>query len=198
MKSKHTFSKKMPEEVKELAQYFVNSSLQGPRDELLMDWSADVPEVQSSPVPCVSLAGENMSSPCVPLPNRDMRGKRRVESNDSGPLVLNYSDNQPMILSSWDGAHHILSVFRMNETFEIDAKNITQLISRIIDYIINNLAYKKGPAEDFAQVTKAFWSLILVIYSSEWDILPIEDGKTFCDLIGERILNSYVKHRLLN
>ena len=33
---------------------------------------------------------------------------------------------------------------------------MTQLISRIIDYIINNLAYKKGPAEDFTQVTKAF------------------------------------------
>ena len=87
----------MPEEVKKLAQYFVNSSLQGLRDELLMDWSADV---QSSPVPCVSLVGENMSSPCVPLPNRDMREKRRVKLNDSGPLVLNYSDNQPMILSS--------------------------------------------------------------------------------------------------
>jgi len=88
MKSKHTSSKKIPEEVKKLAQYFVNSSLQGPRDELLMDWSADVPEVQSSPIPCVL------------LPNRDMREKRRVESNDSGPLVLNYSNNQPMILSS--------------------------------------------------------------------------------------------------
>ena len=75
---------------------------------------------------------------------------------------------------------------------------MTQLISRIIDYIINNLAYKKGPAEDFTQVTKAFWSLILVIYSSQWDILPIEDGKTFCDLIGERILNSYIKYGLLN
>ena len=45
MKSKHISSKKMPEEVKELAQYFVNPSLQGPRDELSMDWSADVPEV---------------------------------------------------------------------------------------------------------------------------------------------------------
>jgi len=71
-----------------------------------------------------------------------------------------------MMPSSWNGAHCILSVFRTDETSEIDAKNITQSISRIIDYITNNSVYKKGPAEDFIQVTKAFWSLILAIYSS--------------------------------
>ena len=76
----------------------------------------------------------------------------------------------------------------MNETSEIDTKNMTQSIPRIINYITNNLAYKKGPAEDFAQVTKAFWSLIL----------PIENSKTFCNLIGKRILNSYMKCGLLN
>ena len=156
MKLKYTSSKKTPEEVNELAKYFVNPSLQGPRNELSIDWSADIPEVWSSSVPHVSPAGENMSSPCVPLPNRDVRGKRRVESNDSGLLVLNYSNNQPTIPSSWDGAHHMLSVFGMDETSEINAKNMTQSISRIIDYIMNNLAYKKWLAEDFAQVTKAF------------------------------------------
>ena len=45
MKLKYTSSKKTPEEVNELAKHFVNPSLQGPRDELLMDWSADIPEV---------------------------------------------------------------------------------------------------------------------------------------------------------
>ena len=68
----------------------------------------------------------------------------------------------------------------------------------MIDYIMNNLAYKKGPAEDFVQVTKAFWSLILAIYSSGWNILPVEDSKTFHNLIGKRILNSYIKCGLLN
>ena len=97
-----------------------------------------------------------MSSPCVPLSNKDMRGKRRIELNDSGPSILNYSNNQPMILSSWDGAHYVLSVFEIDETFEIDTKNMTQSISRIIDYITNNPAYKKRPAEDFIQVTKVF------------------------------------------
>ena len=45
IKLKHISSKKTLEEVKKLAQYFVNPSLQGPRDELLMDWNADIPEV---------------------------------------------------------------------------------------------------------------------------------------------------------
>ena len=139
-----------------------------------------------------------MLLPCILLSNRDVRGKRRVESNNSGPSVLNYGNNQLTILSSQDGAHHVLSIFRTDETSEIDTKNITQSISRIINYITNNLAYKKGPAKDFTQVTKAFQSLILAVYSFKWDILPIEDGKTFCDLVGERILNSYMKHRLLN
>ena len=60
----------------------------------------------------------------------------------------------------------MLSVFGTDETSEINAKNMTQSISRIIDYITNNSVYKKGLAEDFIQVTKAFWSLILTIYSS--------------------------------
>jgi len=64
-----------------------------------MDWSADIPEVRSSPVSHVSPVEENMLSPHIPLSNKDIRGKRRVESNDSGPLVLNYSNNQPVIPS---------------------------------------------------------------------------------------------------
>jgi len=74
----------------------------------------------------------------------------------------------------------------------------TQSISRIIDYIKSSPADKKSPVKDFEQVTKGFWSLITAIYSSRWDLLPVEDGKTFCDLIGKRILNSYAKCGLLN
>ena len=90
-----------------------------------MDWSVDISEVWFSPVPHISPVGENMSLPCVPLPNRDVRGKRRIELNDSGSLVLNYSNNQPMIPSSWNRAHCALSVFGMDETSEIDTKNMT-------------------------------------------------------------------------
>ena len=98
MKLKHTSSKKTPEEVKELEQFFINPSLQRPRDDSSMDWSSDIPEVQSLPLPHVPPAGENVSSPHVPLhnspcvtpaggilssphvpsPNMDSCGKKRV------------------------------------------------------------------------------------------------------------------------
>jgi len=90
MKLKHTLSVKMPAEVKEIESFFMKPKLQEPRDELLIDWSEDIPEVQSSPTPHVSPAGENVLLPHTPLHNRDTREKRRVELIDSGPLLLNY------------------------------------------------------------------------------------------------------------
>ena len=117
---------------------------------------------------------------------------------DSGPSLLNYGGNQPSIPSSWDGAHHALSIFGTNEISEIDAINMAQLISKIIDYIKNNPADKKSPTREFEQVTKGFWNLISAIYSSRQDLLPIEDGKNFCALVGEKILNNYVKLSLVN
>jgi len=75
---------------------------------------------------------------------------------------------------------------------------MAQSISRIINYIKSSLANKKLPIKDFEQVTKGYWSLITAIYSSRWDLLPVEDDKTFHNLVGKRILNSYVKHSLLN
>jgi len=163
-----------------------------------MDWSEDTPEVQSSPTPRVSPAGENVTSPHALLHNRDVKGKRRMDLIDSGPSLLNYGGNQPSIPSSWDGAHHALSIFGTNEISEIDAINMAQLISKIIDYIKNNPADKKSPTREFEQVTKGFWNLISAIYSSRWDLLPIEDGKNFCALVGEKILNNYVKLSLVN
>jgi len=92
MKSKHTLSTKMPAEVKKIEIFFVKPRLQEPRDELSMDWSKDIPEVQSSLTPCISLAGENMLSSCAPLHNRNTRGKRRAEPIDSGSSLLNYGE----------------------------------------------------------------------------------------------------------
>ena len=198
MKSKPTTGMKTPAEIKHLASFLVKPGLQVPRDESSMDWSKNTPEVQSSPTPCVSPAGENMLSPYALLHNRDAKGKRRTDLIDSGPLLLNYGGNQPLILSSWNGAHHALSIFRTDEISEIDAINMAQSISRIINYIKNNPADKKSPAREFEQVTKGFWNLISTIYSSRWDLLPVEDGKNFCALVGEKILNNYVKLGLVN
>ena len=56
----------------------MKTKLQESRDELSMNWSEDIPEVQSLPTSYVSPAGENMLSPHALLHNRDMRGKRRA------------------------------------------------------------------------------------------------------------------------
>ena len=139
-----------------------------------------------------------MSSSHVILHNRDVKEKRRTDWIDSGPSSLNYGRNQPSIPSSWDGAYYTLFIFGTDETSEIDAINMAQSISKIINYIKNNLADKKSPARKFKQVTKGFWNLISAIYSSRWDLLPVEDGKNFCALVGKKILNNYVKLGLVN
>jgi len=90
MKSKHATANKTAEEVKKIAEFFNNPSHSRPRDELSIDWSKDIPEVQSSPVPHVFLAGEHVPLPCVP----------RAESSNFGPSVLNYGNNQLTIASS--------------------------------------------------------------------------------------------------
>ena len=92
--------------------------------------------------------------------------------------------------------HHVLSIFRTEETTTIDAANISLLITRIIDYIKHNLADKKPPAGEFTDVVRAFWSLIASLYSSRWDLLPIED-KNIHILMGEKILPGYLKCVLL-
>jgi len=158
-----------------------------------MDWSKDIPEVQSTPTPHVSSAGRNMLPPRAPLHNRDAKGKERTDSIDSGPSLLNYGRIQPLIPSSWNGAHYALSIFGTDQIAEIDAINMAQSIMRIINYIKNNPADKKAPAKKFEHVTKGFWNLISAIYSSRWDLLPVEDGKNFCTLIGGNILNNYIK-----
>ena len=134
-----------------------------------------------------------MSLPCAPLYNRDAKGKRRTNLVDSNPSLLNYSGIQPAMPSSWNGAHHALSVFGTDETNKVDAINMAKSISRIIEYIKNNLADKKPPAREFKQVTKGFWNLITAVYSSKWDLLPCEDRKNFRALVGEKILNNYTK-----
>ena len=139
-----------------------------------------------------------MSSPHTLLHNKDAKGKKRMDLIDSGPSLLNYGGNQPLIPSSWNGAHYILSIFRTDKTSEIDTINMAQSISRIINYIKNNPADKKLLAKEFEQVTKGFWNLISAIYSSRWNLLSVENGKNFCALVGEKILNNYVKLGLVN
>jgi len=121
---KHTLSVKTLAEVKEIESFFMKTKLQELRNELSMNWSKDIPEVQFLPTSRISPAGENMLSPHAPLHNRDVRGKRKAELIDCGSLLLNYGRKQPLILSSWDGVHHILSIFGIDKTSKIDAINM--------------------------------------------------------------------------
>ena len=163
MKSKYALAKKTPEEVKKIAQYFINPSFSRPMDESLIDWSEDVPEVQSSPVPHVSPAGEHVPLlQFLPIPRVSPAGKHvplphvpRAESSNSGPSALNYSNNQPTIASSWDGAPHALSIFGTKETSASDTANMFQLITRMIDFFKNNLADRVPLAGEFTDVVKA-------------------------------------------
>jgi len=193
MKLTPSAAPKTPAELKIIQSFFTKPGSQVPRNESSMDWSEDTPEVQLMPIPRVSPAGRNVLSPCAPLHNRDVKGQGRMDSINSDPSLLNYGENQPLIPSSWDGAHHALSIFGTDQTPEIDARNMAQSITRIIDYIKNNPADKKPPAKEFEHITKGFWNLITAIYSSRWDLLPVEDGKTFRALVGKKILNNYTK-----
>ena len=193
MKPKPPATLKTPAEIKAMQSLFMSPRSQESRDELSMDWSEDIPEVQSTPLSCVFSAGRNVLSPHAPLHNRDAKEKKRTDLIDPGPSLLNYGGIQPVIPSSWDRAHHALSIFGTDQTAEIDATNMAQSIMRIIEFIKNNLADKKAPTKKFENVTKGFWNLISAIYSSRWDLLPVEDGKTFHALVGRNILNNYVK-----
>ena len=193
MSSKHTAGIKTPANTKHLQGFFEQPRQQVPRDNSSMDWSEDIHEVQASPTPRVPPARENVSSPHAPLHNWDAKRKGRTDSNDSGPSLLNYGGIQPVIPSSWDGAHHVLSIFGTDHSAEIDAINMAQPLSRVVEYIVNNPADKKVPAREFENVVKGFWSLISAIYALKWDLLPIENGMTFRALVGRNILNNYVK-----
>ena len=64
-----------------------------------MNWSVDVLEASITPQPCVSPAGVHMLLSYDPLGSN---GNRGVKSNNSTSTVLNYSNDQPAIISSWD------------------------------------------------------------------------------------------------
>jgi len=81
---------KTPAKIKRIAALLMNPGPQVPGDDSSMDWSMDIPKVQSSPTPHGPPAGGNVSSPCAPLHNRDAKGKRRTNLIDSDPSLLNY------------------------------------------------------------------------------------------------------------
>ena len=105
-----------------------------------IDWSIDPPQTPTSSSPHVASTSEHIPSPHVPLHNKGPNSKNRAESTASS--VLNYSKRQPAIAGSWNGAYHILSIFRMEDTILKDAKMIFKSIRRIKTYIKHHPADK--------------------------------------------------------
>ena len=67
----------------------------------------------------------------------------------------------------------------------------------MIDFFKHNPADKEPLAGEFANVVKALWGLIAMIYTLKWDLLSI-NNKSIRKLVGEKIIPGYMKLGLLN
>ena len=126
-----------------------------------MDWSIDVPEVPTLPQPCVLPAGQHVSLPHVPL------NSNSNNVSNFAPFVLNYDNNQLAIISSWNRAFHVLSLFGTKESNAKDAKNIQISLSRIINYIKHYPINKKTLSEEFVLVVKELWELVEALITNK-------------------------------
>ena len=131
-----------------------------------MDWSADIP-VTILPPPYVPLAEVHIPSPCVSLLQISTSGNIRSEPSGSDPVLLNYSNSQPLDPSSWDGVFQVVFLFEAKETLSKDTKNINISLIRIAKYIKDHLVSKERPSA----VIGSLWDLINNIYTLEWDVL---------------------------
>ena len=159
-------------------------------EDLDIDWSIDPPQTPTSSSPHVASTSEHIPSPHVPLHNKGPNSKNRAESTASS--VLNYSKRQPAIAGSWNGAYHILSIFRMEDTILKDAKMIFKSIRRIKTYIKHHPADKVLRGE-FVPVIEYLWKLIDTIYAAKWDTLIFNKEKTLTirKYVGEHIIPIY-------
>jgi len=136
-----------------------------------------------------------MSSSHVPLLNKNSSGNNKAEPSNSGPSVLNYSNNQPSITSFWNGVYHALSVFGTEKSASTDAANINLSIKRIVDYIKHHHTDDNLPAGDFIPIANSLWKLIDMIYASKWDLFYFDSylSLNICKCVGDMILPKYRK-----
>ena len=168
---------------------FLHSGQQKTKDELSMNWSMDVSEALTSLQPCVPPASQHVSPPHVLL---DLNGNN---VSDSAPSVLNYGNNQLAIISSWDRAFHILSLFRTEESNAKDAKNIQISLSRIVNYIKHHPIDKKILSREFVPVVKGLWELIKALIANKWNILVFNKEATLSirKCLREKVISLYNK-----
>ena len=105
-------------------------------------------------------------------------GNRVTNVSGSTLSVLNYGNDQPAIISSWDGVFHVLSLFRTEESDTKDAESIQISLSRIINYIKHHPVNKKTLSGEFVLVVKGLWKLVEALLPNKWDILIFDKEAT--------------------
>ena len=105
-------------------------------------------------------------------------GNRVTNVSSSTLSVLNYGNDQPAIISSWDGVFHVLSLFRTEESDTKDAESIQISLSRIINYIKHHPVNKKTLSGEFVLVVKGLWKLVEALLPNKWDILIFDKEAT--------------------
>ena len=90
-------------------------------------------------------------------------GKNRAES--AAPSILDYSEGQPSIASSWDRAYYVLFIFEMEDTIFKDTEMIYDSIRRLRNYIKHYPVDKALLKGEFVPVVEYLWKLIGIIYA---------------------------------
>ena len=146
----------------------------------------DTPQAPTSPFLHVPPASEH-----VPLHNKSSNGKNRTES--AVLSVLDYGEGQLAITSSWDGAHHALSIFGIEDTTLKDAESMFESIKRIRSYIKYHSVDKGILEREFILIVKQLWKLINNIYVAKWNVLIFDKEKTLTinKCVGECIMPYY-------
>ena len=157
----------------------------------------DSPQAPALPSLHVAPASEHIPSPHVPSHNKDSNGKNRAES--TVPSVLNYSEGQPAISHNWDRAHHVLSIFRTEDTLTKDSEMMFNSIVRLRSFIKHHLVDKSPMERELLPVVKYLWKLFNTIYSAKWDSLIFNKEKnlTIRKCIGECIMPYYRQNQPL-
>ena len=152
----------------------------------------DPPQAPTSPSLHVTPASEHVPSPHAPLYNKSPNGKDRAASTVSS--VLSYGEEQPAISGNWDGSHHALSIFGLEDTLEKDSEMIYDSLLRMRSFIKH---YPNLMEREVKPIVEKLWKLIDIIYTANWDTVPFSKDKnlTIRKCIGDRIMPYYMQNQ---
>ena len=158
------------------------------------EWAEQVENEVFQPTPlsyATAEGGENVSSnqmPNVELNHAPIEAASNNTCSTQGlePSVIPYIANQPADSQLWDGNFCPISIFRMNEHLEGDARNINCSLHRISAFI-RQRKLEDTSAEYIPQIAEfgfVAWVFLSSIYESGWDKLETnKDKKSFSQCV---------------